>query len=65
MARMHIKCNRLLCQILKEVLHLTSLVTFSGPSCENDIIVGGYLIPAGTLILMALGVSLNNSNKLV
>ena len=51
---------RLLRQTLNEVLRLTTLVTFSARYSDDDIVAGGYLIPAGTLILMALGVSLKN-----
>ena len=47
-------------QILNEVLRLTTLSTFGGRYSDDDIVVGGYLIPAGTPILTALGVSLKN-----
>ena len=47
-------------QILNEVLRLTTLVTFGARYSDDDIVVGGYLIPTGTPIMMALGVSLKN-----
>ena len=52
--------HRLLRQILNEVLRLTTLTTFAARYSDDDIVVGGYLIPAGTPIMMALGVSLKN-----
>ena len=51
---------RLFHQILNEVLRLTTLSTFAARYSDDDIVVGGYLIPAGTPIVMALGVSLKN-----
>ena len=55
---MHI--HRLFRQILNEVLRLTTLGTYSAHYSDDDTVVGGYLIPAGTPIMMALGVSLKN-----
>ena len=55
---MHI--HRLFRQILNEVLRLTTLGTYSARYSDDDTVVGGYLIPAGTPIMMALGVSLKN-----
>ena len=52
--------HRLFRQVLNEVLRLTTLATFSARCSDDDIVVGGYLIPAGTPIVMALGVSLKN-----
>ena len=51
---------RLLRQILNEVLRLTTLATFAARYSNDDVVAGGYLIPAGTPIMMALGVSLKN-----
>ena len=56
---MHTYC-RLFRQILNEVLRLTTLGTYAARYSDDDIVVGGYLIPAGTPIVMALGVSLKN-----
>ena len=36
------------------------MVTFACRYPDDDIVAGGYLIPAGTPIVMALGVSLKN-----
>ena len=47
-------------QILNEVLRLTILGTFGARYSDDDIVIGGYLIPAGTPIMTALGVSLKN-----
>ena len=51
---------RLFRQILNEVLRLTTLGTYAARYPDDDIVVGGYLIPAGTPIMIALGVSLKN-----
>ena len=51
---------RLFRQILNEVLRLTTLGIYAARYSDDDIAVGGYLIPAGTPIVMALGVSLKN-----
>ena len=53
-------CYRLLRQILNEVLRMTCLTTFSSRCSDDDIVVGGYFIPAGTPIFIALGVSMKN-----
>lgn len=53
-------CNRLLRQVLNEVLRLTTLVTYAARYSDDDIVAGGYVIPAGTPIMEALGVSLKN-----
>jgi len=47
----------LLHQVLNEVLRLTALVTFAVHYFDDNI-VKGYCIPAGTPIVVALGVSL-------
>ena len=47
-------------QILNDVLRLATLSTFTARYSDGDIVVGGYLIPAGTPITMALSVSLKN-----
>lgn len=47
-------------QILNEVLRLTCLSTYAARYSDDDIVVGGYFIPAGTPIVTALGVSLKN-----
>ena len=52
--------NRLLRQVLNEVLRLSVLGPFAARYSDEDIVAGGYLIPAGTPIVIALGVSLKN-----
>ena len=47
-------------QILNEVLRLATLSTFTARYSDDDIVVGGYLIPAGTPMMMAISVSLKN-----
>ena len=51
---------RLLRQVLNEVLRLTVLGPFAGRYSDDDVMIGDYLIPAGTTIVIALGVALNN-----
>lgn len=51
---------RLFRQILNEVLCLTTLGIYTARYSDDDIMVGGYLISAGTPIVIALGVSLKN-----
>ena len=51
---------RLLRQVLNEVLRLTVLGPFAGHYSDDDVMIGDYLIPAGTTIVIALGVALNN-----
>lgn len=46
--------------MINESLRLTVISSFAARYSEKDITVGGYLVPAGTIILMALGVSLKN-----
>ena len=46
--------------MLNEVLRLTTLATYGARYSDDDVAAGGYLIPAGTPIMMALGVSLKN-----
>ena len=46
--------------MLNEVLRLTTLATYGARYSDDDIAAGGHLIPAGTPIIMALGVSLKN-----
>ncbi|XP_065890921.1 cytochrome P450 20A1-like isoform X4 [Dysidea avara] len=52
--------NTLLRQVLNEILRLTALVTFAARYSDDDIVTRGYCIPAGTPIMVALGVSLKN-----
>ena len=51
---------RLLRQVLNETLRLSVLGPFAARYSDDDIVAGGYLIPAGTPIVIALGVSLKN-----
>ena len=51
---------RLLRQVLNEVLRLTVLGPFAGRYSDDDVVIGDYLVPAGTTIVIALGVALNN-----
>ncbi|XP_065890917.1 cytochrome P450 20A1-like isoform X2 [Dysidea avara] len=52
--------NTLLRQILNEILRLTALSTYVARYSDDDIVAGGYHIPAGTPVVIALGVSLKN-----
>ena len=52
--------NRLLRQVLNEVLRLSVIAPYAARYSDEDIVAGGYLIPAGTPIVIALGVSLKN-----
>ena len=52
--------NRLLRQVLNEVLRLSVLAPYAARYSDEDIVAGGYLIPAGTPIVIALGVSLKS-----
>jgi len=51
---------RLLRQVLNEILRLTILSSFTSRHSDEDIVIRGYCIPAGTPIVIALGVSLKN-----
>ncbi|XP_065913881.1 cytochrome P450 20A1-like isoform X2 [Dysidea avara] len=53
----HTTCLR---QTLKETLRLTVISAFAARYSDDDIVVGGYHVPAGTPIVMALGVSLKS-----
>ena len=46
--------------MLNETLRLVALAPYAGRYSDDDIVAGGYLIPAGTPIVIALGVSLKN-----
>ena len=46
--------------MLNEVLRLSVLGPYAARYSDEDIVAGGYLIPAGTPIVIALGVSLKN-----
>ena len=46
--------------MLNEVLRLSVLAPFAARYSDEDIIAGDYLVPAGTPIVIALGVSLKN-----
>ena len=52
--------HRCLRQTLKETLRLTVISAFAARYSDDDIVVGGYHVPAGTPIVMALGVSLKS-----
>ena len=47
-------------QVLDESLRMSTLSPFTARFSDHDIITGGYHIPAGTPIVLALGVSLKN-----
>ena len=51
---------RLLRQVLNETLRLAILAVYSARYSDDDIVISGYRIPAGTPIVGALGVSLKN-----
>ena len=46
--------------MLNETLRMSVLAPYAGRYSEEDVVAGGYLIPAGTPIVIALGVSLKN-----
>ena len=52
--------HRLLHQELNETLCLAVIGPCAACCSDDDIVVGGYSIPAGTPIVIALGVSLKN-----
>ena len=52
--------NRLLRQVLNEILRLTALTTYAARYSDEDIVIRNYCIPAGTPIVIALGVSMKN-----
>ena len=52
--------HRLLRQVLNETLRLSVLAPFAARYSDDDIVAGGYSIPAGTPIVISLGVSLKN-----
>ena len=47
-------------QVLNETLRLSVLAPFAARYSDDDIVAGGYRIPAGTPIVIGLGVSLKN-----
>jgi len=51
---------RCLRQILNETLRLTAIISFSARYSDDDIIIGGYHVPAGTPIIIALGILLKS-----
>jgi len=51
---------RLLHQVLNEILRLTAFNAYTARYSDDDIVIRGYCIPAGTPIVIALGVSLKN-----
>jgi len=51
---------RLLRQVLNEILRLTALTTYAARYSDEDIVIRNYCIPAGTPIVIALGVSMKN-----
>ena len=58
----HVTCHfyRLLRQVLNETLRISVLAPYAARYSDDDIVAGGYHIPAGTPIVVALGVSLKN-----
>lgn len=46
--------------MLNETLRFSTLAPFAARYSDHDISVGGYLVPAGTPIIHALGVALKN-----
>ena len=46
--------------MLNETLRLSTLAPFAARYSDHDITAGGYLIPAGTPVIHALGVALKN-----
>ena len=52
--------HRYLRQVLDESLRMSTLAPYAARYCDHDIVVGGYCIPAGIPIVLALGVSLKN-----
>jgi len=51
---------RLLRQILNETLRVATLATIASRYSDDDIVIDGYHIPAGTPILIAVGVLSRN-----
>lgn len=47
-------------QVLDESLRMSTLAPHVSRFSDHDIVVGGYCVPAGTPIVLALGVSLKN-----
>ena len=45
---------------MNESLRLSVIGPYAARCSDDDIVAGGYLIPAGTPIVIALGVSLKN-----
>ena len=56
----HFTICRLLRQVLNETLRLSVLGPYAARYSDNDIVAGGYHIPANTPIVISLGVSLKN-----
>jgi len=56
----HFTICRLLRQVLNETLRLSVLVPIECRYSDDDIVAGGYHIPANTPIVISLGVSLKN-----
>ena len=46
--------------MLNEILRLSVLAPFAARYSDDDIVAGGYFIPAGTPIVIALGASFKN-----
>jgi len=51
---------RLLRQVLNETLRISVLAPYAARYSDDDIVAGGYHIPANTPIVISLGVSLKN-----
>ena len=56
-------CFRFMRQVQDETLRLSTLGPWTGRQSDKDVSVCGYLVPAGTPIICALGVSLKNTTQ--
>ena len=45
---------------MNETLRLSVIAPYAARYSDDDIVAGGYHIPAGTPVVIGLGVSLNN-----
>ena len=56
-------CFRFMRQVQDETLRLSTLAPWAGRYSDKDVNVCGYLVPAGTPIIFALGVALKNKTQ--
>ena len=56
-------CFRFMRQVQDETLRLSTLGPWSGRYSDKDVSVCGYLVPAGTPIIFALGVAMKNKTQ--